>query len=343
MPKTSKNGGFVSKLAENFTSQPILQQELKECKLRASPTCMSVVLFLIGTIYLIFLSTFGLKSYFAHTLTYRYDDKCENKTTCLIAFNITDNFYPPIGLYYKLTNFKQMHRDIASSYQRNMLRGKTADERILSSNSKDSIAKASSIFPSSLQTCLPRLYRNETVSTSNLYIPCGLLPSYVFNDTFSILDSTFTSEKNSITLEVDRNELFLPSNERYQNSIHWLKDSGLFPEGQTDPHFISWMRNSMFSPFRKLYAVSDKPLQPGIYHILIRNNYPTSLFKGQKYFIISEIQYYGTNNLGSFSIFLLTVVFCYLGSAIIGIIAIRRTTPDSPFNPINLKNLYLHN
>ena len=44
---SNKTGDIVSKFANTFTSKPILQQDLKECKLRTSPTCMSVVLFII--------------------------------------------------------------------------------------------------------------------------------------------------------------------------------------------------------------------------------------------------------------------------------------------------------
>lgn len=304
-----------------FKSQPIVQQDLKRLRLRSTPFCTSVMFYIFGVIYLILLANYGLSLHLIKEYVFRYDDKCENTSSCIITINIPVDMKPPIGLYYRLTNFYQLHRKIANSYSYKQLSGKVADEK-------------------QLKQCQPKTYINFTEHVANIYVPCGLLPAAVFNDTISILNySNF--EETDITLNVDRTDLYKAPDEYYNASSRWLRDSGLFPNGIQDEHFIAWMRQSSFSPFRKLYAISQQRLRAGKYYVLIQNNYPTSFFKGTKSFVIAEIGTFGTIKLGPSVVFSVMAFFFFIASAIQGYIGWRRTKPSSNFHPDRLKSMFV--
>lgn len=55
----------------------------------------------------------------------------------------------------------------------------------------------------------------------------------------------------------------------------------------TDERFITWMKISPFSDFRKSWGIITKDLSKGSYQINIKNNWNSSLFLGQKWIILS--------------------------------------------------------
>jgi hypothetical protein len=306
----------------SFKSQPIVQQDLKRLKLRSTPFCMSVLFYILAVIYLILFSYYGFSMLAVREVSKDYDAECENKTSCIVQINVTETLRKPVGLYYRLTNFYQLHRTIANSYSTRQLRGQIADE-------------------DELERCQPKTYINNTVHDANLFVPAGLLPAAVFNDTFSVLGYDGFDDSD-ITLNVDKNDLYLGSNPVYENSSRWLRDSGLFPSGITDKHFIAWMRQSAFGPFRKLYSKSDSDLPKGVYEVVIQNNYPTSLFKGNKSLIISEIRMFGTMKAGPAIVFGVMAFFFFFASAVQGFIGWRRKKPSSKFYPDNLKTMFVN-
>ena len=114
---------------DGFTSQPIIQQDLKRCRLRSVPSCTSTLFLFLSMIYFAFFGYFGL--YNANLTTYevRYDDVCGNNMTCFVNFTIDHNFTgSKIGLYYKITNFTQNRVEIADSYSIDMLIGNYAND-----------------------------------------------------------------------------------------------------------------------------------------------------------------------------------------------------------------------
>ncbi|OHT12970.1 hypothetical protein TRFO_16916 [Tritrichomonas foetus] len=308
-----------------FASQAIIQQDLKRCRLRSVPFCTSAVFFALSIIYTWLFCYFGLNMYYAaieKTFDFRYDDICGNNTTCIVDFEIPTSITGTAGLYYRLTNFKQMRREISSSFNAKMLQGKEISE-------------------SDMEKCQPRLYLDDKNHLNNLFVPCGILPYLVFNDTFSVIDqSLFSEESEDIVLDVDRNEMFQAPNIKYKNSTNWLQDNGLFEGGQINPHFIIWMRQSAFHPFRKLYAISKTGIPKGHYRMSIRNNYPTSSFKGEKHFVIAEVGYFGTSAYGPAIVFGVMAIFFLIASAILGIMGYNRKKPTSKFHPNQLKNIF---
>jgi len=306
----------------SFRSQPIIQQDLKRCRLRSVPHCSTVLFYLFAIIYAVLFCYYGLSMHRIHEFVMRYDDVCGNQTNCILEIDLPENFTAPIGLYYRLTNFYQLHRQIANSFSSMQLRGMVA-------NTKD------------LAKCNPHTYINDTIHPANLYVPCGSLPAAVFNDTFSFLGFDGFSE-TEITLSMDRKVLYNAPAPEYTNSSNWLQDSGLFPRGVQDEHFISWMRQSAFSPFRKLYAFSQKKnLSATKYQISIKNNYPTSLFKGEKYIVISEIRFFGTNKDGPAYVFGFMCAMFLVAASILGVISWKRSKPSSKFHPDRIKTMFI--
>jgi hypothetical protein len=214
-----------------------------------------------------------------------------------------------------------MRRDIASSFQGGMLQGEYVSQE-----------KA--------EDCIPWVYLNNTVQQDNLYIPCGLLAKTVFTDAFTLVDDPDLFSEVGIALDVDREELFKDAHANYANASHWLKDSGMFPGGQTNEHFIVWMRNAAFSPFRKLFAISETGLPKGNYTMVIRNNYDITPFNGEKYFVIAETGFFGTIPFGPAMVFGIMSLMFFATSATLGWLGWSRSKPKSRFHPNQLKNIF---
>lgn len=317
-----------TEMSEIITSNPIIQQDLKRCRLRSVPFCTSAVFFALAIFYTWLFSFYGLSMYDISknkTIDIRYDDICENQTTCIVDFNISRTITNPVGLYYKLTNFKQMRREIANSYSLKMLLGEEETK-------------------SGLENCQPRLYIEDEENIKNLYVPCGILPQTVFTDTLNLIDEDiFDDSSNSIVLEADIDYKFHNPSEIYKDSSNWLLDNGLFKEGQVNSHFIVWMRQSAFSPFRKLYSISKTGIKEGHHRMSIRNNYDVRSFQGEKHFVIAEVGYFGTQKYGPAVVFGVMSIFFLCAAAILGFLGINRKKPNSKFHPNQLKTIFYKN
>lgn len=314
------------KVVRVLQNRPILQQNLKRCRLRSVPFCTSAIFFVLGVFYTWLFCFYGVTLHDSvqnNQIDIRYDDKCGNQSTCIISFTINESIDQPVGIYYKITNLKQMRREIASSYNPLMLRGQYVDK-------------------SNLDNCKPNIYFDNTENDTNLLIPCGTLPSIVFTDTFSIIDNDlFSDSEDLIILDVDREDNYHEPASQYNISNHWLLGTGLFKKAQKDPHFIIWMRQSAFSPFRKLYSVSKTGIPKGSYNMSIRNNYNTNLFHGEKHFVIAEIGHFGTLKNGEMIVFGLMAILFLIAAALLGIIGYNRTKPKSKFHPNQLKTVFI--
>lgn len=230
-------------------------------------------------------------------------------------------------LFYKIEGLVQNRRDFAESYSYDMLRGKYVSKE-------------------EMKVCNPALYYDDRPADNNILIPCGLLAHNVFTDSFSVIDSSgekLEFSEESIALNVDRTQLYKPPHENYANASHWLETSGIFPEGQTNEHFMVWMRRSPFTPFRKVYALmhNEKVLKAGNYTMSIRNFYAPGNSSITKYFVISEWSkgVMGGSGQVAMAVFGCLALFFFAGAGALGILGYRRTLPNSPYNPINLREI----
>jgi hypothetical protein len=305
-----------------FTSAPLLEQNLKRCRIRSVPLCSSVIFLTLAIFYSWMFSAIGLQFALSKTIEVRYDDQCGSRASCLVDFSVPYDFTYPAALFYKLTGFSQTRRDFATSYNSAMLRGGVVDAEEVN------------------KSCIPLIYLNDTVNPANLRIPCGLLPKYVFTDSFALLSHDAFFSDADIALAVDVGTIYQPPNSAYANASHWLLDGGLFPNEQADQHFMVWMRQAAFHPFRKLFATSKDRLRAGNYTMSIRNLYNASEFGGQKYFVITALGDFAAKKYGPALILGLMAAFFYVAAALLGWIGWRRTKTTSKFHPDQLKDIF---
>lgn len=307
-------------------SMPLWQQDLKRCRLRTVPYCVSVVFFLLSILYAYFFCYFGFltKRASLKKISVEYGEKCGDELSCLVDFDVPYEMTEPT-LFYRLEGLVPNRRDIANSYSTRMLRGDyVSTEEMLAS-------------------CAPVVYYDDRPAENNILIPCGLFAHNVFTDSFSVIDSSgekVNFSEEGISLVVDRTQMFHDPAPEYSNGSHWLATSGIFQGGQRNEHFIVWMRRGTFSPFRKVYGLMESgTLKPGHYVMSIRNFY--NVPNVRKFFVISEWTkgVIGGSAAAAMGVFGTMSVFLLFGACVLGWLGYRRTLPSSPYNPINLRDI----
>ncbi|BHF60866.1 hypothetical protein SprV_0100383500 [Sparganum proliferum] len=195
----------------------------------------------------------------------------------------------PVYMYYEISNFYQNHRRFARSVSVEQLRG---------------------VMPSkeSLKKCHP-LLSSKNESQEYIYMPCGLLPNSVFNDSFLLKFIESPSSMHSVPLssssiawksDVEKMYGTVPSN-GWTGTIkppNWPKPAYERAAGafKTDQELMVWNRIAPFSTFRKLHRVLDT--RPGIfasgfpagkYILQITSNFPVAAFGGTKAVIFAQV------------------------------------------------------
>ena len=266
------------------------QQRLPACRPFLSPISVSIVHFLFAVISLIF--NIILVSNESCYIEKEYNHLCDS-ADCTIYLDINHDIKGPIYFYYKLTNF----------YQNSFYYMQSIDYDQLTGNPLNQL---------NLQKCSPMIKSGDNYSTST-YVPCGVISLSVFNDTFSF--QGLNINENNIA-EPQFRELIKAPHQSYQHANNWLSTS-LFPGGQTNEHFLNWIRISPFSTFLKLWGKIDEGtvLKEGRHKIEIKNNYPVSSFMGTKSIVIKKCRWFGGNNY-FFKIFFLIVSICAFCSSV---------------------------
>ena len=276
-----EEGKKQDEIYERIKNSRFKQQNLPAW--RPVPTMGSTIVIFVS-IGIIFI-TFGIiLSYYSNKINemkFRYDHKCTNKT-CHLNITITYTMKKDIMIYYELDNFYQNHRRYVKSRNNDQLKGKKVSDKTLEDD------------------CDPVVTNNEMGKTENIFgeklipdeiaVPCGLIAKSYFNDTFNLSYSNGTPieiNQDNIAFKADKEKHFKNSQDQ---SKQWVD--------MTDEHFIVWMRPAAFPNFRKLWGRIYQDLKEGEELILnITNNYDVSGFNGKKYFIFSEINKLGQNNI----------------------------------------------
>jgi hypothetical protein len=174
-------------------------------------------------------------------------------------------------LFYRLTHFYQNHRRFVTSRSPEQLAGEF-------------------VGLGGLGDCEPLVN-----SSGRMYLPSGLSAVSFCNDTFQ-LRGPFPFAQDAIAWGADL-DLFRPLHQDYPADGRWLEADADFPGGQTNQHFIVWMRAAALPNVVKTFAVCKSCHIPaGDYVVEVNNRYPTATFRGEKWIGIEERGAFGASN-----------------------------------------------
>ena len=208
----------------------------------------------------------------------RYDNIRPIGTSFPVTLDVPREVSGRVELRYELLGFYQNHRRFSFSRVDAQLMGQFVDF-------------------AGMANAAPYRSVNDTEPMENWFLPCGLFPLSVFNDSFhiSIPNTNFVEE--GLAFNGERETMFQPLNVEYTSGIRWLNDTGLFPGEVQNEHFITWMRTSFLSRVVKTYAICEKcKIGAGRYNVEIDNRYPTEPFGGEKYLALTLVGGLGSKN-----------------------------------------------
>jgi hypothetical protein len=299
-----------------FAGTKLAQQALPSLR----PIIRARHAYVIFTFFAIFFFAIGIAQTLTvarlHDVRMRYDDTCGTSANCTIQFTIPLRLTGRITFYYRLTNFYQNHRRYASSRSAEQLAGDY-------------------VVYDDLDVCDPITNFSESLVRA----PCGLAAATVFNDTFEFDGPINVSlTETGIAWKSDLKSLYKPSNGKYPPESRWLDNDTRFPGGQTNEHFVVWMRIGALPDLLKPYShCEDCVIEAETYTVQIENSYPASLFNGEKWIGIREESDFGPQN--SF-----LEVLCYVYGAVwllcdLVIVAVTLIRPRLPGDPELIRKL----
>lgn len=266
------------------------QQLMKSWRPKPTLKCAITIYVIIGLIFFALGIAMLVKSNEIFELQQRYDDGCKvDKTNpdkvCAVTFTLTDKVTAPIYFFYRVTNFYQNHRRYVQSIDVNQL--------------------SAGVFVSnqSYSNCEPvtqnkHLFTKKSVSGIDLdpeaqAFPCGLVARSLFNDTFEL---RYTNGASSTLYTLEEKGIAWPDdvNYRYKNS------NGTWQSNQwvdvTSERFMTWMKMSPFMDFRKTWGIINQDMPAGQYTLNIKSRWDSSVFEGQKWFVLSQTNAFGGKN-----------------------------------------------
>lgn len=212
-------------------------------------------------------------------LKIQYDDQWAKGSTWSIKFTPDVTLKSPY-IYYELENFYSNHRNFVKSRSYSQLRGNTGI----------SLSTCSPITSNSdISSTLYNL-NNYKLASGDDANPWGLIAKYIFNDTFSLYNSTsnISIDETDISQKVDKDYKFIRPND-YKN-IQWHDNE--------DQHLMVWFEPDLFPDFKKLYGKISTDLDAGTqYTIMVKNNYDIQNASIKKYIFISETNNFGGDNI----------------------------------------------
>ena len=229
---------------------------------------------------------------------HRYDDICtEIGKSCEVTFTLEQDIIdPPIFFYYQIKGFYQNHRRYMQSMSFSQLR-----EGVFKNESQ-------------ISECDPVKFNRDNfynTSVTNLTLdpdqpafPCGLVARSFFNDTFQIYrledGKEFFLNDTGIAWPDDKTYKFKNADLNFQ----WID--------VTKERFITWIKISPFTDFRKSWGIINEPLTKGNYKIVIQNKWNARIFEGEKWIIISQANVFGGKNE--------FLAYCYLAVGALSIV-----------------------
>ena len=254
---------------------------------RPIPTIQSTVLCLeiTGAIFIVIGIIILCFSNNIKEIELRYDNRpeCEIGNKCEINFLIKKNMKKNVFVYYRLKNFYQNHRRYIKSKSIKQLKGNIMKE----SDVKDDCDPI--ILNKDIYLGVNSSDGLKTLDPDGVAHPCGLIAKSYFNDTYEIKkeggNEEITISPNGIAWSVDK--------DKYKNSENYSEHQWLNVEAE---RFMVWMRPAALPDFRKPWGRIEKDLSEGNYTVIITNNYPVKSFHGEKFFILTTVNWLGGKN-----------------------------------------------
>lgn len=294
-----------------FTDQPqqtyrfsyaFKQQLMKSWRPKPTLKCAITVYVIIGLIFFALGIALLVKSNDIFEYQQQYDNLCaannQNSTgnVCTLNFTLTQKVAGPVYFFYRITNFYQNHRRYVASIDVNQLSAGTYNGDTTYSNCAPVLTNGD------LWTTQRFAIDGTPLNTSAQAFPCGLVARSVFNDTFVL---NYVSGNSTTNFPLSSNGIAWPDdvNYRYKNangtykSFQWID--------VTDQRFMTWMKMSPFMDFRKTWGIINQDMPAGTYTLQVNARWDSSVFGGNKFFILSQ-----TNSFGGTNYFL---AYSYLG------------------------------
>lgn len=256
------------------TGYAFKQQVLHAWQPKPTLKCAITVYLIMGLIFFALGISIIVYTYKVNEAEIRYDNATGCQTlgsSCALPFVLSSDIEGPVHVYYQLDNFYQNHRRYILTIPTNQLRG------------EDLAAK-------DLSDCKPIIYNKDVPATvavdgtaldpEAVAIPCGNAARARFTDVFT-LRNVDTNKSYEITSEgiawnTDRQHKF----KNIDLSRQWLNVE--------DERFITWMKISPFSKFRKSWGIINDNLPAGNYILVIQNNWDSYVYQGKKWFVLAD-------------------------------------------------------
>ncbi len=277
---------------ERLKNSKFKQQKLPAWRPVPTITSTSVTFFLFGIAFIVIGIVVLNYSNQIVEVSQQYDSTCNLNSFCQVNFTVSSPMAPPVMLYYQLNNFYQNHRRYVKSKSNSQLNGgllTVAD--LTSSGDCDPIVNMG-------QLGISRSVNGTFLAPDAVANPCGLIAKSLFNDNFTLADSSgnslFINEKD-IAWQADKDLKYSrPKNpvtgedDNYWQSVQW--------HDVMDEHFMVWMRPAGLPNFRKLWGRINQTLNNGNYTMTVYNMYNVTQFSGQKLFVLSTVNSFGGKN-----------------------------------------------
>eukprot|EP00339_Tiarina_fusa_P006716 CAMPEP_0117016316 /NCGR_PEP_ID=MMETSP0472-20121206/12880_1 /TAXON_ID=693140 ORGANISM="Tiarina fusus, Strain LIS" /NCGR_SAMPLE_ID=MMETSP0472 /ASSEMBLY_ACC=CAM_ASM_000603 /LENGTH=272 /DNA_ID=CAMNT_0004720331 /DNA_START=1 /DNA_END=816 /DNA_ORIENTATION=- len=241
------------------------QQECWSCIAIMRPIPMALCLIILGIICLAFGIIWGVSASFAkESLAYRYDNLCDLNHKCTFRFKLEEDLEAPVYLYYRLEGYYQAYRRYYSSRSFPQLRGENVNDY------------------DELGGCTSKIAEDDEMDDpSAVFLPCGLIATSYFNDTYTLL------KDNGEKVDQSSKDINIPSDSRLYNDPGPGTDGIRVVDSFENPLLMVWMRAAALPNFLKLYAIIDEDLDAGMYKMEINNHYPVEDYKARKFFKLS--------------------------------------------------------
>ena len=254
---------------------------------RPVPTLCSIIIFYVS-FALVFVSLGIVVLVYSSeivTVEIPYNNICEKQKKkyeiCTVDAQINKDMKPPIMVYYKLEGFFQNHRRYVKSRSIEQLLGNSWADKgdctpVITNSQMGFEENRSSISEN----------KEDTLSSGETAVPCGLIAKTYFNDSFK-----FFRENKEI--QVNQNNIAFPKDkELYKNAKkekQWIDIE--------DEHFLVWMRPAGLPNFRKLWGRIETDIKKGDkIEIEIENNYDVEKNIFGKSIVLSTTNEFGGKN-----------------------------------------------